>query len=282
MKSPGEDNPYVRLGVSPGVSISEIKKAYRRAAQKYHPDRNQGDPGAHDNFLLVQQAYQWLLQAPRGQPYEYVPDDEDEYVPPSEKAADTVDIPIQSEPDRMDGSASFVLWVRLDSLSEDRDHLLSLSLAQPCGMCKGDRLDCAGCKGTGQVYRTKKWMMRVPARTRDGAWLLGRGMGHRGHRLRAPGDLRVQVRWKDAGLWKWENDRIVGYIPISSRRLKLGGNKAIRMPDGRWVWWNIPPGTKIGQEFNWPNMNWGGKPCDVWLVVEQGKSLFDIRGRRRR
>lgn len=51
---------YEILGVSKNCSEADLKKAYRRAAQKHHPDRNQGDAGAEDKFKECKEAFEVL------------------------------------------------------------------------------------------------------------------------------------------------------------------------------------------------------------------------------
>ncbi len=48
---------YKVLGVSKNASDSEIKKAFRKMAMQYHPDRHQGDKGAEEKFKEINEAY---------------------------------------------------------------------------------------------------------------------------------------------------------------------------------------------------------------------------------
>jgi molecular chaperone DnaJ len=51
---------YSTLGVDRNASDTEIKKAYRKLAQKYHPDKNKGDKDAEKKFKEINQAYETL------------------------------------------------------------------------------------------------------------------------------------------------------------------------------------------------------------------------------
>ncbi|MCV2885124.1 molecular chaperone DnaJ [Aestuariibacter sp. AA17] len=51
---------YEVLGVDKGASERDIKKAYKRLAMKYHPDRTQGDKDLEEKFKEIQEAYEIL------------------------------------------------------------------------------------------------------------------------------------------------------------------------------------------------------------------------------
>ncbi len=61
---------YEILGVSKGASADEIKKAYRKVAMQFHPDRNPGDKAAEDKFKEAAEAYEILSDADKKAKYD--------------------------------------------------------------------------------------------------------------------------------------------------------------------------------------------------------------------
>ena len=55
-----KEDYYDILGISKNATAAEIKKAYRKKAIKYHPDKNPGDSEAEDMFKKAAEAYEVL------------------------------------------------------------------------------------------------------------------------------------------------------------------------------------------------------------------------------
>ena len=55
-----KEDYYDILGISKGASAAEIKKAYRKKAVQYHPDKNPGDAKAEEMFKKAAEAYEVL------------------------------------------------------------------------------------------------------------------------------------------------------------------------------------------------------------------------------
>ncbi|HEV8693524.1 MAG TPA: DnaJ domain-containing protein, partial [Lysobacter sp.] len=61
---------YETLGVARDASDEDLKKAYRRCAMKYHPDRNPGDHAAEASFKECKEAYEVLSDGGKRRMYD--------------------------------------------------------------------------------------------------------------------------------------------------------------------------------------------------------------------
>jgi len=61
---------YEVLGVDSNASAPEIKKAFRRIAMKFHPDRNPDDKNADEKFKEAQEAYEVLSDTDKKSTYD--------------------------------------------------------------------------------------------------------------------------------------------------------------------------------------------------------------------
>jgi molecular chaperone DnaJ len=67
---PAPKDPYKTLGVDKKATADEIKKAYRKLARQYHPDKNPGDEKAEERFKDIQQAYDILSDEEKRKQYD--------------------------------------------------------------------------------------------------------------------------------------------------------------------------------------------------------------------
>ncbi len=65
-----EKDYYAILGVAPGCSADEVRKAYRRLALQWHPDRNPGNPDSAERFKEISEAYGVLIDPMKREQYD--------------------------------------------------------------------------------------------------------------------------------------------------------------------------------------------------------------------
>ncbi len=61
---------YILLGIEPGATLNDVKRAYKRLARRYHPDINPGDRMAASQFRQIAEAYETLSDPDRRRRYD--------------------------------------------------------------------------------------------------------------------------------------------------------------------------------------------------------------------
>jgi molecular chaperone DnaJ len=126
------------------------------------------------------------------------------------------------------------------------------SVQQTCPKCHGTGKiipdPCQSCDGVGRVKSTKTLEVRIPAGIDDGMRIRLSGKGEPGVNGGPPGDLYVEVRIKEHGVFQRDNDDLHCEMPVSIVQAALGGEIEIPTLNGKAVF-TIPEGTQTGKTF---------------------------------
>jgi len=161
---------YEVLGVSREASAEELKKAYRRLAMQYHPDRNHGDKQAEDRFKEVGEAYAVLSDAGKRQQYDTFGHVADGVGGPGgfsfESAFDLFDMFFGGRRRHRTGpqrgsDLRMNVEITLREAVYGAKRTIEVPRADTCPECRGSGAEpgtspqtCPQCQGTGQVRRS--------------------------------------------------------------------------------------------------------------------------------
>jgi DnaJ family protein A protein 2 len=160
-KKPKETKLYDVLGVAPGASEAEIKKAYRLKARQYHPDRNPDDPTLEEKFKEVSYAHEVLSDPEKRKTY-------DRYGEEGLKEGADGDSPFAGWPfgmgmrkrEKKADDISKAVEVTLEDLYNGKTITMPVERIIICDLCKGKGtkgekggVSCKTCKGKGMVVR---------------------------------------------------------------------------------------------------------------------------------
>lgn len=244
---------YAALGVERGASADEIKKAYRRLAQKYHPDVSK-EPGAETKFKEVAEAYQTLKDLEKRAAYDALgsrPQGE-EFRPPPDWArqhggADSErfsfdDVDFGDLFSRFGARGAmpgqdFEVPVEISIEDAFQGTTLSLSLSMP-------EYD-----GKGQLRRVPHTVKaRVAAGAVDGQRLRLPGKGGKGFQGGRDGDLYLDISLKPHKLYRATGHDLYLDLPLSPSEAVLGATLEIPTLAGP-VSLKVPAGTSSGRKL---------------------------------
>ena len=262
---------YEILGVAKTASDDEIKKAYRKLAMKYHPDRNKGRKDAETRFKEAKEAYEILSDKDKRAAYdrfghagidpsmagaagagggydfnEMFRQARGRGAGPSGAGPGFQEFHFEGNPEDifegLFGGAGGGRRAPRTRKGADVLYRMNITLEQSAHGIE-TQIAVPGEGGESQTLEVK-----IPAGIRDGQKVRLAGKGHPGLQGGPAGDALVEIHIEPHGRFEREGDDLVTRVTVSQPRAALGGEIEVDTLDGR-VTMTIPAGTQPGRRF---------------------------------
>ena len=274
-------DPYQVLGVSRGASDAEIKKAFRKLARQYHPDRNEGSESAEARFKEVQAAYDSIGTAEARRKHE-----QEQMFSGFGGGGNPFggrggfsggggmeDILSQMFGGGMGGMGgaqrqrsaprppqqrgqNATAWIDLTAEEATNGGSFNLTYTQ---LIPGTH---------GSIDRKRRTLkINVKPKSKHGTEVRIKDQGH-GHPQGVNGDLIVKIRVDPGEGCRWDGDRIVKDVEVPYSTLLLGGKVTVTLPSGVKGKITIPPLSQVGDRQRI-------KDIDLELVLAEIEELDD-------
>ena len=252
------------LGVSKDASDAEIKRAFRKKARQFHPDRNPGDAGAEAKFKQVQAAHEKIGSAEARREYDQQQQMANMFGggrggnpfggmggrprqpsqrPSRPKGSDIkVSIDISVAEAEQGGTFSFT-FKRLKPNS--------LGTMEPKTVTMKTKLEPGVKHGT--VKRMK-------------------GQGH-DHPEGDAGDVLLTIRIDAGEGYYWDGDSLIQEVQTSYSTLMLGGKVKVKLPSGKEGLLTVPANTQVGDRRRMTGAGIQGGDLDLEFVLMETEEL---------
>ncbi|MDP6869517.1 MAG: DnaJ domain-containing protein [Candidatus Poseidoniaceae archaeon] len=269
-------DPYQVLGVSRGASDAEIKKAFRKLARQFHPDRNDGSPQAEMKFKEVQAAYEAIGSAEARRKHEQEQMFGGGFGGGMPGGMNMDDILSQMfgggmnfggrqggmprnqprPPTERGQNASIWLDLTVNEAKKGGNFNISYTQLTPGSHGSIDRKN-----------RTLK--INVKPETKHGKEIRLKDQGH-GHPQGVNGDLIVNIRVDPGEGCRWDGNRIVKEVEVAYSTLMLGGKVTVTLPSGVKGKITIPPLSQVGDRQR-------VKDIDIEFILIENEGLDEFQ-----
>jgi molecular chaperone DnaJ len=236
---------YAVLGVSKDASKADIKKAYRKLAQQYHPDANKGDARAEKRFKEISEAHAILSNDEKRAEYDQMR----QFVEAGGQrfygfrpggGAGNVRVNIGDIGDIFGGAAGGGLFEDLFGFRGPNQAQRGTDLEARADLSFED----AVYGSTVEVNGTK---VRIPPGVKNGARIKAAGRGEPGPNGGPAGDLYVVVQVRPHPYFaQGTNGDLVVHVPVTIAEAALGTKVTVPTLDGQ-VTLKVPAGTRHGK-----------------------------------
>src|SRR2546426_722356 len=241
---PAQRDYYQMLGVSEAATTDEIKKAFRRLAKQYHPDRNPNNTQAAEHFKEINEAHDVLSDPEKRKKYDHLR----RYGAFAAGGArggggaggggggvsTDFDLSDLGSFGGLGDLFSSIFGRRGEGRAADADDEVEIAVVIPFPVAAL----------SGEVQVEKRLVITVPPGTEDGARVRLRGQGAKGR-----GDIVVAFQVEPDPFFRRDGLDVICVVPINVAQAMLGSRIKVRTLDGRRVVLRVPAGTQHGQRF---------------------------------
>jgi molecular chaperone DnaJ len=251
-------NPYDVLGVSKDSSEEDIKKAYRKLAMKYHPDKNPGNLKAEEKFRNATEAYDILSNQEKKRSYDNSGSNPfDKYSFDfgihNNKWENTFGFNVfeqmqESLYSRLNKNINVTVGVTLDEIASSINKTIKYTKRIICPSCLNvlpRKNSCSSCMYTGSVEKDSEVTIKINPRVSEGNEIKYEGLGNYTG-IRKTGDLIVTIHEIPHNIFERKGYDLYCTKEISFAEAALGTHTVIKNLRNESLKINIPAGTQGG------------------------------------
>lgn len=280
-----QKDPYSLLGVSRDAGDAEIKRAFRKKARQYHPDRNPDDAAAEAKFKEIQEAYDTIGTAKERNEYEQQQRMSSMFGGGGgpRGGAGMDDMLRQmfggggaQSFGGMGGMGGRQQRQRPQSRQKGSDINVGLNIT-PKQAEQGGKFPFTFKRlkpnQSGTMEATSVTLQTtIKPGVKHGTVTRLRGQGH-DHPDGEPGDVLLSVRIQFGEGRRWDQSTLVQEVQVPYSTLMLGGKVKVKLPSGKSIRLSVAPETHIGDRRKVPGAGYDGGDLELEFVLPELEGL---------